>query len=324
MRSPFGQQYGGADQFHWMRSYDTMDFQKLQQASAGFLGRRLQKTRVNVVAALVAHFVPWLLFCTVCAALSFDMHYTAPMLSFTVVLFGAGVVFLFLCLSATQLRNKWAGSDPQPSWYIFLLISCSIALWLGVVLGNHNFSRNSRPFYDITHLGRYTDVDPATMSGQQLMDGGRVSFAKGSALDLKLAMSFKNEDTYCVAPITRGDLPLATYDFWAVGVNCCSGDGADFACGDFVNQPSGHGLRLVRDEWRPFMRLAVQQAESSHMIKAEHPLFFQWVEDADASFEAKKKQSLRFYAYVMMGYFAFQALTVLTATVLFATSDVSV
>ena len=47
-----------------------------------------------------------------------------------------------------------------------------------------------------------------------------------------------------------GEAPLSTYDFWAVGVNCC-GAAADFKCGEFSNPKAHAGLRLMSDEQRP-------------------------------------------------------------------------
>ena len=47
---------------------------------------------------------------------------------------------------------------------------------------------------------------------------------------LKSHLLFFSAARYCVAPIISGEAPLATYDFWAVGVNCC---GALGLCGGF-------------------------------------------------------------------------------------------
>ena len=44
-------------------------------------------------------------------------------------------------------------------------------------------------------------------------------------------------------------------------------------------RPKG-GVRVTDDVDRDFYRLAVQQAQSAHAIKAVHPLFFEWTENA--------------------------------------------
>merc|ERR1719502_2180472 len=75
-----------------------------------------------------------------------------------------------------------------------------------------------------------------------------------------------NLDLYCVAPIVKGNAQLTSYDFWAVGVNCCSGAQSDFRCGEYTNPHSKSGLRLMKDDQRPFYRLAVQQSTSTEMM----------------------------------------------------------
>ena len=73
-------------------------------------------------------------------------------------------------------------------------------------------------------------VYPNRMLGQQLLDAGIVQFAPGSQLDVKKSMGFKNGELYCVAPIVFGTASPVSYDFWAVGKDCCSGSQADFSC----------------------------------------------------------------------------------------------
>merc|ERR1719235_1053110 len=140
-----------------------------------------------------------------------------------------------------------------------------------------------KPYDDLTHMASYKDVNTNDDLGQQLMDAGQIQFAKGTVLDLSRSMGFKNHDIYCVSPIvTKGSphQPLSV-DFWAVGKNCCSGVSADFHCSGFSDPQNTGVIRLMHDEDRPFYRLAVQQAEATYHLTASHPLFFQWVRDAD-------------------------------------------
>merc|ERR1719258_625751 len=93
---------------------------------------------------------------------------------------------------------------------------------------------------------------------------------------------FKNGDNYCVAPIARGPMKAVkgskvqmkngfvipesgTYDWWAVGTNCCDGGNAakDFTCGQVNSNLARSGMRLLSDSQRPFYLLAVQEWSAS-------------------------------------------------------------
>merc|ERR1740117_1536623 len=122
------------------------------------------------------------------------------------------------------------------------------------------------------------------------MDAGRMTFAKGSRLDLTKSMAFRNVDTYCVAPIVgkneTNQTRRTSYDFWAVGLNCCTGRVGDFNCGEYNNPHALSGLRVMQEEQRNFYHLAVNQAEASYGIQANHPLFFYWMQDTTAEVSA--------------------------------------
>jgi len=202
---------------------------------------------MNLVAICMNIFLPWFLFSAIYAITSFTFHYQHPTLTWVIVLigFGASIATGFLAYRAKK-------RDRDPSWYTFAALAFFLAVVLAAVFGDMNFWYNMQPFYDIENLNTYPSVNPAREKGQQLMDAGRVYFADGTGLDMKKAMGFKNLDLYCVAPIVNGNNQLASYDFWAVGINCCSGVSSDFRCGEFNNPHARSGLRLMRDDQRPF------------------------------------------------------------------------
>lgn len=267
---------------------------------------------INLPALALCLLLPWLIFSLVYSLCSLSIHYQSPEL----VILGevvAGAVILGIAYSA--LQNLRGGEDGQ-SWYFFLLLSCGANLALAVILGNMNFRTNMVPFMDVNNMNEYDMVNPAESKGNQLMDAGRIHFVPESKLDISHSMGFRNMDTYCVAPISVGEQD--NYDFWAVGLNCCSGHVADFHCGEFNNPTAHAGLRLMRDDLRSYFRLAVQQAEAAYNIRANHPIFFYWMQDPATEISAYESAA---YTNWMVGIFValgVQLLLVVIATVAFA------
>jgi len=283
-----------------------------------------QRVKMNMVAVTVSLFVPWILFSLLFADVSFRIHFKLPGLCWGIVVVAALFVLTLgarACMNINQLLKN--SPEYQPTWYVFLFITSCAAVVLGPVLGNANFWQNMQPYYDLRNLNEYYDVDPARMRGEQMMDAGQAFFVEGAVLDLKRAYAFQNVDTYCVAPITvynkglGAPTPLSSYDFWAVGLNCCGGNSTEaftFQCGPYRSHTARQGLRLMIDQQRPFFRLAVQQAESAHMISSVHPLFFHWTENADADLSSFLADAFRSYAIYMCGFFGVQLALVLTVS----------
>lgn len=301
-----------------VKEYSALDL-RTSPYSKGQPFMKGKRKALNIVAIVIALFVPWVLFCAVYGMLTFSIHYTQPLIAYlsVAVLFVFGVLFPMF-LAAQGQKHKFQDPETyQPSWYIFLAVTCLVAFVCGIVAGHSNFDSYMKPYYDLTHMASYKDVNTNDDLGQQLMDAGQVQFAKGTALDLSRSMGFKNHDIYCVAPIvTKGNphQPLSL-DFWAVGKNCCSGSqGSGFACGQWGAEKGG--LRVVRDEERAFYRLAVQQAESAYQIKAIHPLFFHINDAAADHFEHGLREGYRNFTIGMFAYFGFQLILVVAYTFL--------
>jgi hypothetical protein len=274
-----------------------------------------KRRRMNLAAICVNIFLPWLLFCVVYWALSFSFHYQNPSAAWLIFALGLVAVFIGMALA---YRARKPGSGRDPMWYNFSWIAMLVAVLFAGILGDMNFWYNMQPFYDIENLNTYPNVNPAKEKGQQLMDAGRVYFTSGARLNNKYAMGFKNLDLYCVAPIVVGDEAIASYDFWAVGLNCCSGVASDFRCGEFNNLHARSGLRLMRDDQRPFFRLAVQQAEAAYNIKATHPLFFYWMQDPVAEMNSYRDDGFKYYLLGIFTHFAFNLFCVVCAVVGFS------
>jgi len=272
-----------------------------------------KRKRMNLLAICANLFLPWFMFCGIFSLMSFTVHYNSSAVAKASIAVG---VCIAVATGVMGYRAKQRDADPV--WFNFATIAFFVAAIAAGVLGDLNYWFNMHTFYDLENLNTYPSVSPALEKGQQLMDAGRVYFAAGAHLDMQKTIAFKNDDLYCVAPITTGNAQLASYDFWAVGVNCCSGVSSDFRCGEYNNPHTRAGLRLMHDHQRPFFRLAVQQAEAAYNIKSAHPLFFYWLQDPVAEMNNYRDDGFKYYLLGIFGHFAFNSFCVACAVVGFS------
>merc|ERR1719491_1298925 len=101
-------------------------------------------------------------------------------------------------------------------------------------------------------------------------------------------------------------------------MNCCSGIRPDFHCGEFNKNHATAGLRLMRDDERPFYRLAVQQAEAAYNIRADHPLFFHWMHDPIAEVMAYYDEGVKYFFLGIFAHFVLQLFLVIVASLAFS------
>eukprot|EP00448_Togula_jolla_P001904 CAMPEP_0170612060 /NCGR_PEP_ID=MMETSP0224-20130122/23524_1 /TAXON_ID=285029 /ORGANISM="Togula jolla, Strain CCCM 725" /LENGTH=422 /DNA_ID=CAMNT_0010937543 /DNA_START=70 /DNA_END=1338 /DNA_ORIENTATION=- len=290
------------------------------------------RRKMNLWAILLSLILPWLVFVVVVSVMAFKIRYRHPYLAFAAVICCIIGVIYFACFAGYGYREKVRSDSHEPTWYIFAFITSLLALVLGLILGCYIWSHFSMQYYDSSTLkvygldsgnstssggsvGGFTagggatsgsgaagangvgsggGIDPVMATGTQLLDAGIVFFSQGSYIDVSKAMSFGSDPSYCVAPITRGNIPVDTYDFWAVGENCCghaalpksapqmpppADEAPTFKCGEYDNPYARAGLRAMGGASRPYYRLAVTQAEAAYNIKAHRPVFFFWMED---------------------------------------------
>jgi hypothetical protein len=227
-------------------------------------------------ALLMVFLVPIIYFMAVYWLLAFQLRYYMAPVAWLGVLLLVGVLaaVAFLCF------NSAMQDQVTPAVYLFFTaVALFVALVVAVRCGMRTYTNINEPFYARKGLNTYSNIDVATADGAGFMDAGQLTFASGATLDNTKSGAFMNLDMYCVAPIVSGSATPKSYDFWAVGLNCCTGN-YDFQCADkekITGAPSG--LRLMSNTQQEFYKLAVQKTAAALGVKAVHPVFFHAVKD---------------------------------------------
>mmetsp|Transcript_87373 Transcript_87373/g.187363 ORF Transcript_87373/g.187363 Transcript_87373/m.187363 type:complete len:352 (-) Transcript_87373:67-1122(-) len=263
-----------------------------------FPGHRI---KMNIVPMFLNLFVPWGVFIFCCALTSFRMMYYQPT-AVGLILVCVFAIWLLMVGGALWMRRH----DPSPTWFSYGALMFGIAVVAGPLCGLYNYEYYSQRYNSIQDLKVIHGLDASKELGQNVMDAGVVYFARGSQLDVMKSWHFHHRTTYCVAPIVSSNSSLPetqSYDFWAVGKDCCSLGSSDFRCGAWGETKARSGIRVISDEDMPYYRLAVQQAETLYGVMASHPLFFEWSDHPEA--EVKSWARLAFRNYLFLVGFAF-------------------
>jgi len=268
-KSPFGPSN--------LEAQDEIVQLKPKIAKKGFLGFSL----TDNLAMLITFVLPLLIFAVVYMLMSFYFHYAYAPLAWLLVFLIFAVVAAFGYVAVSRMLQDADGcSDHLAVWAAALFVGVVLAFCTGLFFGQRNYGHHTQPYYEWKQLNSYTNVDPSKMEGRAFMDAGKITFAAGTHLDTKLSTGFMNLDMYCVAPIVSAGAAPASYDFWAVGVNCCTGASQNFQCGNPVKTDmTTGGLRLLSDSELPFYKLAVTQAATKYGVKSAHPIFVHWVQE---------------------------------------------
>lgn len=252
------------------------------------LGETKERDGVSLTLALAGFVVPWVLFAVLLLSVALPARVAAHGLTWAI-----GVISAVATVAVAGGALRASESNRTLSrWLLFLSASMLVAFVAALACGSVIWKRYTWPYEEVHQLNAFDGIDPARVAGNEVIDAGRISFVEGTRLNISQSMGFKMASVWCVAPIVAGDGQMSRYDFWAVGTDCCTGGKADFACA----QDSGSGvpgaLRAMsdrEDEERALYRLAVQQAEATHKIKAQHPLFFTWTPNSAEFVESERK-----------------------------------
>lgn len=267
------------------------------------------RRRFNFGAALVCFLVPWVTFTLTAWLLCFHAYDNRTLCWGIIAIEGIGLIAVGLL----TLNSRWG----ERTWHVFFFLSLLLAILLGIAMGLFVFGEYMSRYYTIASLNTYMSVDTKRVQGESVMDAGRIMFAEDTGVDLAMSAAFTSDNVYCAAPIiTKGEEKLHTYDFWAVGQNCCSETDAlvktssVFHCGPY-NDPLAHGaVRLLDEKQEAYYRLAVQQAEAAFGIKARHPLFFTWTPDPVIEVKSLEDMGLRTFLLGTLTFFGVQGFLV--------------
>lgn len=234
------------------------------------------RIRMNIIPLFLNLFGPWFFFVFVSMIATFHLRHESPWVAF-IVLGLCWLIWLVTFFIAARAKRR----NPEPTWFTYFSLMMFWAVAVGTFFGSYNYSRNLNPYYNLNDLKVISHLDPGKERGQNVMDAGIFYFSEGTHVDGLKSWHFKHDTLYCVAPIVsaRGSPETQSYDFWAVGKDCCSMSSSDFRCGDTSNPTSRSAIRIFDDADIQNYRLAVEQTETLYNVMATHPIFFEWYID---------------------------------------------
>jgi len=236
--------------------------------------------------------IPWCTCSLIVILLSLQFRYVYPTVAMILAL-------LVSCagLIPPTLQLRQADTMQKRSWAFYGLFAVCVASLTSLYLGEYAFGVFSKHYHELTELKSYKAVDPAIAHGQQLYDAGRIKFQPYARLDRAHPGCFQTHTRFCVAPIvSRAEgsevvPPTGSFDFFAVGKDCCNCAGGDFRCGDWDSVANPGGLRMLDTVDESYYQLAVDQWAATYRRQAVRPIFVHWTSQVDGNYHGLLEMS---------------------------------
>lgn len=213
------------------------------------------------------------------------------------------LVFLMAVVKGRYMHEFYRSSFFFWGWWpMWLFITTAAATVIGYLIGSHVETNFLGPYFELKKLQKYSDINPEHVPGERIQDAGLVDFTNFVEMDRAKGGCYMNKgNTYCIAPIVNGGevkygmegMPrTGSFDYFAVGVNCCPCPNRDFQCGEWRNPIASGGIRSLDVKARPFFQLALDDWQASYQKTAKNPMFFEWVQDAEWTWKGMWNRSL--------------------------------
>jgi len=291
-----------------------------------FMFMKPRRRRLNLLSIVQVLSIPSVVFAMTTYLFGFSVHNSAPSWCWFFVAFCLAITALFLFKAFLNYRKQrqerwsvpWYLLNDDDTWFLYLGVSVGCSCILGCVVGLIIYSGYTEGYYTLSLLHTYENVDPVA-EGKAYLDAGVVDFKKDTFVDTTHAIGYKDGNVYCVAPIKLGTDATVNQDFWAVGVNCCTGFPGSFNCFENRGMTNGiahGGLRVIDDVDIPFFKLAVMQAdgefkENSGLLKdgrmnSVNPLFFTYMKDPSKTVKSMWNDAVWTYFVSLAAFLAFE------------------
>jgi len=186
---------------------------------------------------------------------------------------------------------------PSAAWFIrhhymrgnneevILGLLCMVGIVISLAVALYGCFAALDEYRALSQGASYFNVLPAEAAASKL-DASTIVFTNTTLVDVTRTYGFtdtrdKAERTYCVAPVSDGDLYQQRIQYWATGIDCCEAM-SNFACFRNRIQEGAHGALVVRKDAKHMERFhrAVQGALGAYdLTVGDHYLLVDWIED---------------------------------------------
>lgn len=253
------------------------------QPAPAFEERRGLAGKIGSRGTLVLSVItPWLTFVGVSLIFMMLYRWLSQVLIFLATAASAA------CFAFGMISRKRGDHEPA-----YMLLSCALVVVVAALAGSYNYFAYSINYWEYADHWQYTNVGANEPAGAY-RDASAIVFADDSRPSSKLTVDFsRGYHQYCVAPVlsATGDDSAPKINFWAVGQDCCGGDG--FSC-DSAGDASAHSGLVVYNRTSAFETMffrdmdmyaqAIEMACAKYSLVCEDaPIFLRWVEDLEKS-----------------------------------------